>query len=128
MWPLPQKHGYRPKPEFYRWGFVKFDCFVLAPNLLVSSENWLVCISYDQESIPNMVYFFGIFLYSNMKEMRCLMVAQLYVWMLSQKQGYRPKTNLFNNFIWTLFDLFYNGYSHISFWNTVEKCKMHLRS
>ncbi len=61
LWPLPQKHGYRPKQEFYRRGFLKFGCLVLAPNVLVGSENWLLCLSYNQESILNVVYFFWNF-------------------------------------------------------------------
>ncbi len=32
MWPLPQKHGYHPKPEFYRRGFLKFDRLVFVPK------------------------------------------------------------------------------------------------
>ncbi len=93
LWCLPQKYGYRPKPEFYRRGFSKFDCLVLAPNTLIGSENWLVCLSYDQESIPKVLYFFGVFLCSKMKEIQCLIMPQLRVWMLPQNHGYRPKTN-----------------------------------
>ncbi len=69
---VPQKHGYRPKPEFFKGGFLKFGHLVLTPKVLVGSENWLVCLSYDQESIQNMAYFFENFLCLDMKEIRCL--------------------------------------------------------
>ncbi len=74
-------------------GFLKFDRFVLAPNELVGSENWIVHITYDQESIPNVVYFLGILLCSEMKEIQCLTMPQLHIWTLPQKHSYRPKPN-----------------------------------
>ncbi len=55
------------KSEFYKRGFSKFNRLVLAPNVLIGSENWLVCLSYDQESIPNVIYSFGTFLCLDMK-------------------------------------------------------------
>ncbi len=61
LWSLLPKHRYRPKPEFNRRGFLKFDRLVLAPNVFIGSNNWLVCLSYNQESIPKVVYFFEFF-------------------------------------------------------------------
>ncbi len=51
----------RPKPEFYRRGFLKFDRLVLTSTVLVGSENWLVRLFYNRESIPNVVYFLEFF-------------------------------------------------------------------
>ncbi len=73
--------------------FLKFDLLILTPNVLVGSENWLVSLSYDQESISKVVNFFGIFLCSEMKRIQCLTMPLLRVWILPQKLGYRPKTN-----------------------------------
>ncbi len=129
LWSLPQKHSYHPKPQFYRRRFLKFNRLILVPKVLVGSENWLVCLSYDQESIRNVVNFFGVLMCSNMKEIRCLTMSHLHVWMLPQENGYPPKTNFFIYFVWTLVDSFYNSYSlFISLGNTVKKYIMHLRS
>ncbi len=66
--------------NFTGGGFLKFDRLVLAPNMLIGSENWLVHLSYDQKSI---IYecdiFFGNFLYSEMREIQCLNMPQLHV-------------------------------------------------
>ncbi len=124
MWRLPQKHGYCPKPEFYRRGFLKFDRLVLARNVLVGSENRLVRLSYNQESIPNVVYIFGIFMCSEMKEIQCLTIPQSHVWTLPQKQIIVQKRIIYY-FILTLVDSFYDSYL---LRNTVEKCKMHSQS
>ncbi len=87
------KNGYRLKPEFYKIGFLTFDRLIFAPNVLIGSENWLVRLCYNQESIPNVVYIFRIFLCSEMKGVQCLIMPQLHIWTLPQKHGYRPKTN-----------------------------------
>ncbi len=104
-------------------------CLVLAHNALIGSENWLVCLSYDQESIPNVLYFSGIFLYSEMKEIQGLTMPQLRVWMLPQKHGHSPKTNYLLIISLDISRLIFYSYSlFILLRNTVEKCKMHLQS
>ncbi len=126
---LPQKHGYRSKLEFYTRGFLKFDHLGLTPNLLVGSETWLIRLFYDRESIPNVVYFFRIFLRSKMKEVQRLATPQLHVWMLPQKHTVIVRKQIIYYFIWTLVDSFYNIYSQlISLGNMVEKSKTNSQS
>ncbi len=45
------------KPKFYRRGFLEFDLLVLAPNMFIGSENWLLCLSYDQTQFLTVTHY-----------------------------------------------------------------------